>query len=119
MRVAVQACGICHSDPIFVDDQWPGLGSPHARSPIAGRIDALGAGVQGWREGERVAIGGRAAPGGAALRRGDFVHCEARTATGATFPGGYAEYVMAPANALARIPDQRSAVDAAPPHAPD
>jgi alcohol dehydrogenase len=47
-------------------------------------------------------------------RRGELVHCEAGMVTGATFPGGYAEYVVAPANALARIPDELSAIDAAP-----
>jgi len=76
----------------------------------------LGEGVQGWFEGERVAIG---ASGGycehcRSCRRGKLVHCEAGMVTGATFPGGFAEYVVAPANALARIPDELSAVDAAP-----
>ena len=117
VRVAVEACGICHSDAIFVDGQWPGLQFPLTPGhEIAGRIDALGEGVQGWREGERVAIG---ASGGycehcRSCRRGDLVHCEAGMVTGATFPGGFAEYVVAPANALARIPDELSAVDAAP-----
>src|ERR1700754_1846433 len=117
VRVAVEPCGICPSDAIFVDGQWPGLQFPLTPGhEIAGRIDALGAGVRGWREGERVAIG---ASGGycelcRSCRRGDLVHCEARMVTGATFPGGYAEYVIAPANALARIPDDLSAVDAAP-----
>src|SRR5580693_6483293 len=117
VRVAVEACGICHSDAIFVDGQWPGLQFPLTPGhEIAGRIDALGDGVQGWREGERVAIG---ASGGycehcRSCRRGDLVHCEAGMVTGATFPGGFAEYVVAPANALARIPDELSAVDAAP-----
>jgi Alcohol dehydrogenase GroES-like domain len=109
VRVAVEACGICHSDAIFVDGQWPGLQFPLTPGhEIAGRIDALGEGVQGWREGERVAIG---ASGGycehcRSCRRGELVHCEAGMVTGATFPGGYAEYVVAPATALARIPDE-------------
>jgi alcohol dehydrogenase len=117
VRVAVEACGICHSDAIFVDGQWPGLQFPLTPGhEIAGRIDALGEGVQGWREGERVAIG---ASGGycehcRSCRRGDLVHCEAGMVTGATFPGGFAEYVEAPANALARIPDELSAIEAAP-----
>src|SRR6201985_3280418 len=117
VRVAVEACGICHSDAIFVDGQWPGLQFPLTPGhEIAGRIDALGEGVQGWREGERVAIG---ASGGycehcRSCRRGDLVHCKAGMLTGATFPGGFAEYVVAPANALARIPDALSAGAAAP-----
>ena len=117
VRVAVEACGICHSDSIFVDGQWPGLQFPVTPGhEIAGHIDAVGNGVQDWSEGDRVAIGwsggycGQCRP----CRRGDFVHCEVGMVTGAAFPGGYADYVVAPATALARIPDERSAVDAAP-----
>ena len=117
VRVAVEACGICHSDSLFVDDQWPGVRFPVTPGhEIAGRIDALGEGVQGWREGERVAIGWSGGYCGhcGSCRRGDFVHCEVGMVTGVTFPGGYADYVVAPASALARIPDELSAVDAAP-----
>jgi alcohol dehydrogenase len=117
VRVAVEACGICHTDSVFVDDILPGLRFPVTPGhEIAGRIDALGDGVQGWREGDRVAIGwsgghcGQCRP----CRHGHFVHCEVGMVTGATFPGGYAEYVIAPTSALARIPDELSAVDAAP-----
>src|SRR6476661_887303 len=61
VRVAVEACGICHTDSVFVDDQWPGLQFPVTPGhEIAGHIDAIGEGVEGWREGERVAIGLRA-----------------------------------------------------------
>jgi alcohol dehydrogenase len=91
-----------------------------SRSPpgheIAGHIDAIGAGVAGWRVGDRVAIGWTGGYCGhwRSCRRGDFVHCEAAVVTGVTFPGGYADYVVAPATALARIPDDAlSAVDAA------
>jgi len=117
VRVAVEACGICHSDSVLVDDILPGLRFPVTPGhEIAGRIDALGEGVLGWREGERVAIGWSGGHCGRCrgCRRGDFVHCEVGMVTGATFPGGYAEYVIAPASALARIPDGLSAVDAAP-----
>jgi alcohol dehydrogenase len=113
----VEACGICHSDSIFVDGQWPGLQFPVTPGhEIAGHIDAVGDSVQDWSEGDRVAIGwsggycGQCRP----CRRGDFVHCEVGMVTGAAFPGGYADYVVAPATALARIPDELSAVDAAP-----
>jgi alcohol dehydrogenase len=117
VRVAVEACGICHSDSLFVDDQWPGVRFPVTPGhEIAGRIDAVGEGVEGWRAGERVAIGWSGGYCGhcRSCRRGEFVHCEVGMVTGATLPGGYAEYVVAPASALARIPDDLSAVDAAP-----
>src|ERR1700754_3127892 len=117
VRGAVEAWGICHSDSVLVDDILPGLRFPVTPGhEIAGRIDALGEGVEGWREGERVAIGWSGGHCGhcRSCRRGEFVHCEVGMVTGATFPGGYAEYVVAPASALARIPDELSAVDAAP-----
>src|ERR1700742_3451989 len=117
VRVAVEACGICHSDAALVDNHLPGLRFPLTPGhEIAGRIDTLGKGVEGWREGERVAIGWSGGYCGHchSCRRGEFVHCEVGMVTGATFPGGYAEYVVAPESALARIPDELSAVDAAP-----
>jgi alcohol dehydrogenase len=117
VRVAVEACGICHTDSVFVDDHWPGLQFPVTPGhEIAGHIDVVGEGVEGWRVGDRVAIGWSGGHCGhcRSCRRGEFVHCEVGMVTGATFPGGYAEYVVAPASALARIPDELSAVDAAP-----
>src|ERR1700737_1503346 len=76
----------------------------------------IGGGVGGGRGGDRVAIGWSGGYCGhcRSCRRGEFVHCEVGMVTGAAFPGGYAEYVGAPATALARIPDELSAVDAAP-----
>ena len=68
------------------------------------------------RESDRVAIGWSGGYCGVCrnCRRGDFVYCEVGMVTGATFPGGCADYLVAPATALARIPDGLSAVDAAP-----
>ena len=95
VRVAVEACGICHSDSLFVGGEWPGVQFPVTPGhEIAGHIDAIGANVDGWRVGDRVAIGWS----------GEFVHCEVGMVTGATFPGGYADFVVAPATALARSP---------------
>src|SRR6478672_9922489 len=117
VRVAVEACGICHTDSILVEGHLPGLQFPLTPGhEIAGRIDVLGEGVEGWRQGERVAIGWSGGHCGRcrSCRRGEFVYCEVGMVTGASFPGGYGEYVIAPASALARIPDGLSAVDAAP-----
>jgi alcohol dehydrogenase len=117
VRVAVQACGICHSDSLFVDGEWPGVRFPVTPGhEIAGYIDAIGDGVQRWHPGDRVAIGWSGGYCGSCrnCRRGDFVLCEDGTVTGATSPGGYADYVLAHATALARIPDGLSVVDAAP-----
>jgi alcohol dehydrogenase len=117
VRVAVQACGVCHSDSLFVDGEWPGIRFPVTPGhEIAGYIDAIGDGVQHWHPGERVAIGWSGGYCGAChnCRHGNFVLCEDGTVTGATTPGGYADYVLAHASALARIPEGLSVVDAAP-----
>jgi D-arabinose 1-dehydrogenase-like Zn-dependent alcohol dehydrogenase len=117
VRVKVEACGICHSDVLVKDGLWPGLQYPRVPGhEIAGRIDALGAGVTEWREGQRVGVGWH---GGhcftcAPCRRGDFSMCVNRKVTGVDFDGGYAEYLVAPSTALAAIPDDLPAVEAGP-----
>ncbi len=117
VRVAVQACGVCHSDTAFVDNLFPGV--PFPLTPgheIAGVVDELGPDVAGWEVGDRVAVGwfggncGRCAP----CRAGDFINCENIQVPGWAYPGGYAEAVVVPASALARVPDELSAVEAAP-----
>jgi D-arabinose 1-dehydrogenase-like Zn-dependent alcohol dehydrogenase len=117
VRVKVEACGICHSDVLVKDGLWPGLQYPRIPGhEIAGRIDALGAGVTGWTEGQRVGVGWH---GGHCFtcvpcRRGDFLMCVNRKVTGVDFDGGYAEYVNVPAETLAAIPDDLPAVEAGP-----
>ena len=116
VRVKVHACGVCHSDELTVTGA---MGSAFPRSPgheIAGEIDAVGDGVTGWSAGDRVGVGWF---GGCdftceACRRGDFISCENAQVPGIAYDGGYAEYMVAPAEALARIPDDLSDVDAAP-----
>jgi D-arabinose 1-dehydrogenase-like Zn-dependent alcohol dehydrogenase len=117
VRVRVEACGVCHSDSFTVTNGWPGIAFP--RTPgheIAGHIDALGAGVTGWTEGERVGIGWHGGHCGVCdrCRRGDFITCRALQVPGIAYDGGYADYVIAPAVALARIPGDLSAVEAGP-----
>jgi D-arabinose 1-dehydrogenase-like Zn-dependent alcohol dehydrogenase len=117
VRVKVEACGICHSDALVKDGLWPGLQFPRVPGhEIAGRIDALGAGVTTWTEGQRVGVGWHgghcfACP---ACRRGDFSMCVNRKVTGIDFDGGYAEYVVAPSTSLAAIPADLPAEEAGP-----
>jgi D-arabinose 1-dehydrogenase-like Zn-dependent alcohol dehydrogenase len=116
VRVKVHACGVCHSDSLTVNG---GLGNSFPRTPgheVAGAVDAVGEGVTSWRVGDRVGVGWF---GGCdftceACRRGDFINCENGQIPGIAYDGGYAEYMVAPAEALARIPDDLSDVDAAP-----
>ncbi|MBM4790749.1 alcohol dehydrogenase catalytic domain-containing protein [Streptomyces sioyaensis] len=119
VRVAVDACGICHSDVYFVNDAFPGVRFPLVPGhEIAGRIEALGEGMQdhGRQVGDRVAVGwfGGSCHHCTPCRQGDFIVCENLKVPGWAYDGGYAESVIAPADALARIPDGLTATDAAP-----
>jgi D-arabinose 1-dehydrogenase-like Zn-dependent alcohol dehydrogenase len=117
VRVKVEACGVCHSDSFTLTNAWPGITFPRAPGhEIAGRIDALGTGVTTWSEGERVGIGWHGGHCGVCerCRRGDFITCLKLQVPGIAYDGGYAEYVIAPAVALARIPDGLSAAEAGP-----
>lgn len=117
VRVRVEACGICHSDSMTLHGTWPGIAYPRAPGhEIAGRIDAIGANVLGWSEGERVGVGWHGGHCGYCdrCRRGDFLTCRRLQIPGLAYDGGYAEFVDVPAVALARIPDALSAAEAAP-----
>jgi D-arabinose 1-dehydrogenase-like Zn-dependent alcohol dehydrogenase len=117
VRIKVEACGICHSDALVKEGFWPGLQYPRVPGhEIAGRIDAIGANVTKWKPGQRVGVGWH---GGHCFqcepcRRGDFFNCQFEKITAIHFDGGYAEYVIVPAEAVALIPDELPADEAAP-----
>ena len=117
VRVKVEACGICHSDALVKDGLWPGLQYPRVPGhEVAGHVDAVGSGVTNWKKGQRVGVGWH---GGhdfvcEQCRRGDFTMCSSRKVTGIDFDGGYAEYMIAPAEALAAIPEELPAEEAGP-----
>jgi alcohol dehydrogenase len=116
-RVRVEACGICHSDAAALFGGIPGLRYPLVPGhEIAGRVDALGAGVVGWQAGQRVGVGwfGGACGHCRSCRAQDPVNCENLRIPGITQDGGYAEYVVVHASALAVVPDDLPAVEAAP-----
>jgi D-arabinose 1-dehydrogenase-like Zn-dependent alcohol dehydrogenase len=115
--VKIEACGICHSDSLTVEGQWPGIQYPRVPGhEIAGVIDKLGAGVEGWTVGQRVGVGWHGGHCGHCerCRHGDFVLCTTGRVPGVSYDGGYAEYMVAPQEALARIPDDLSDIAAAP-----
>lgn len=117
VRIKVEACGVCHSDALVRSGAFPGMKLP--RTPgheIAGRVDAVGPHVTQWKAGDRAGVGWH---GGHcyvcnACRRGLFINCERAQITGISFDGGYAEYVVVPHAAVARIPEKLSATDAGP-----
>ncbi|MEV5985358.1 alcohol dehydrogenase [Streptomyces sp. NPDC052051] len=117
VRIAVEASGICHSDAMFVQASFPGITFPVvAGHEVAGRIDAVGEGTSDWKAGDRVGVGwfggqcGHCPP----CRQGDFVSCVNLKVPGLSYDGGYATHMVAPVEALARIPEGLDAADAAP-----
>ena len=118
VRIKVQACGICHSDEYAKEGSRPGITYPRVPGhEVAGVIDAVGSGVLGWEVGQRAGVGWHGGHCGYcnSCRRGDFVTCSlGRQITGLTCDGGYTEYMVVSAVALAKIPDAISAADAAP-----
>ena len=116
VRVKVHACGICGGDAIprnaLFDTKLPRVPGHE----IAGVVDAVGAGVEVWQVGQRVGVGW----GGGVdftceyCRRGDFTNCLSRTIVGMSYDGGYAEYIVAPQDAVARIPEGLTFEEAAP-----
>jgi len=117
VRIKVEACGVCHSDVLVKEGGFPGLQYPRIPGhEIAGRIDAIGPDVTQWKPGQRVGVGWH---GGHCFkcdpcRRGNFIVCKFEKITALSFDGGYAEYVVVPAEAVAAMPDDLPADEAAP-----
>ena len=117
VRIKVEACGICHSDSLTREGTYPGIQYPRVPGhEVAGIVDAVGAGVVGWTEGQRVGVGwhggycGHCEP----CRRGNFFACVWGQVTGITYDGGYADYMIAHSSALALLPEELSAVESGP-----
>ena len=117
VRIKVQACGICHSDSMMKQGLFPGITYPRIPGhEVAGIIDELGEDVVEWKVGQRVGVGWHGGQCGHCepCRRGDFFACKYAQITGFTYDGGYADFMIASSRALALIPDQLSAPEAAP-----
>src|SRR5579875_1054282 len=115
--VKVHACGVCHSDSFAKEGGYPGVSHPLIPGhEIAGEIAALGEQVAGWEVGQRVGVGwfggncGWCEP----CRRGQLIDCANMGIPGITMDGGYAEYVVVRASALAAMPDDLSPEEAGP-----
>jgi D-arabinose 1-dehydrogenase-like Zn-dependent alcohol dehydrogenase len=117
VRIKVQACGVCHSDVLTKEGAWPGIQYPRVPGhEIAGIIDEVGAGVFAWKKGQRVGVGWHGGQDNTCLscRRGDFRNCRNLKIPGISYDGGYQQYMVAPVEALAAIPESLSDVEAAP-----
>jgi D-arabinose 1-dehydrogenase-like Zn-dependent alcohol dehydrogenase len=117
VRIKVQACGVCHSDTL-TKDGFPLVKYPRVPGhEVVGVVDSIGAGVARWTSGQRVGVGWYGGSCGYCdpCRRGEFFACQTFTAiTGITDDGGYADYMLARAGALAAVPAELSPVEAAP-----
>ena len=117
VRVAVEACGVCHSDVFVKEGGYPGVSYPRIPGhEVVGYVDSVGEAVENWSAGDYVGAGWH---GGHCFtcepcRRGEFLNCEHAEITGLTFDGGYAEFTTVPAEALAAVPEDLAAADAAP-----
>ncbi len=117
IRIRVQACGVCHSDSMIKEGLYPGVQYPRVPGhEVAGVVDALGPGVTGWTVGQKVGVGWHGGYCGRCdhCRRGEFFACVTGQVTGATFDGGYGEYMVAPTSAVARMPNDLAPADVAP-----
>jgi len=117
VRIKLEACGICHSDSGVVSGVLPGIEYPRVPGhEVLGFIDAVGTGVASWKAGDRVGVGWNGGYDGTcdACRRGEFFACVTQQVAGATFDGGYADYMIAPTSALARAPAELVATEGAP-----
>jgi propanol-preferring alcohol dehydrogenase len=115
--IKVQACGVCHSDMFTKEGVYPGIEFPRVPGhEVIGTIEKAGEGVSTWQEGQRVGVGWH---GGhcfecESCRRGDFINCENARVTGISYDGGYQEYMVAPIEALAAVPEELDSAEAAP-----
>jgi len=118
VRIKVQACGICHSDSVTKEGLFPGIQYPRVPGhEVIGVVDAVGQGVARWKSGQRVGVGWHGGHCGYcdSCSRGDFFACQTSTlVSGISFDGGYADYMIAPAEGIASVPEELSPVEAAP-----
>ena len=117
VRILVEACGVCHTDALTIEGVFPGLTFPRVPGhEVIGKIDAIGDGVRGWKEGQRVGVGYMGGHCGYCenCRRGDFVNCQNQPISGTSSDGGYAEMMIAQVSGLVAIPDDLLSTEAAP-----
>ncbi|MGD1211500.1 MAG: alcohol dehydrogenase catalytic domain-containing protein [Candidatus Acidiferrales bacterium] len=119
--IAVEACGVCHSDLHVADGDWTQLAGI-VKKPlilgheIVGRVVEKGAAVRELQVGDRVGVPWIHWTCGECefCREGNENLCLKQKITGVTVDGGYAEFIKAPASHALKIPDNLSSAEAAP-----
>jgi len=117
VRIKVQVCGVCHSDVVTKEGLLPSIAYPRVPGhEVVGVIDELGVGVTHWKKGQRVGVGWHGGQDGTcpSCRRGDFGTCTNLKICGISYDGGYQEYMVAPVEALAAMPESLDAAEAGP-----
>ena len=117
VRIRVLACGVCHSDVVTKEGLFPGISYPRVPGhEVAGVIDKLGANASEWKIGERVGVGWHGGQDGTCIhcRRGDFINCVNVKVCGISYDGGYQEFMVAPVEAVAHMPESLDVAEAAP-----
>ena len=117
VRIKVLACGVCHSDVLTKEGGFPGIQYPRVPGhEVAGTIDEVGPGVTAWKKGERVGVGWHGGQDNTCLecRRGNFINCVNVKVCGISYDGGYQEYMVAPVEAVAHMPESLDPAEAGP-----
>ena len=117
VRIKVQACGVCHSDSFTKMGAFPGIQYPRVPGhEVVGLLDAVGPDVPDWKVGGRVGVGWHGGHCGHCIscRKGDLITCTTGQIPGISYDGGYADYMIAPFEALAAVPSELSSAAAAP-----
>jgi propanol-preferring alcohol dehydrogenase len=116
--IKVAACGVCHSDLHAIDGDWatPPVLPLVPGHEVTGHVAELGAGVAGFRKGDAVGVPWMWSACGhcEACLAGMETICRTGEATGYSKPGGYAEYMLARADFVARLPKRADLVAIAP-----
>ncbi len=116
--VRVAASGVCHTDLHAADGDWP----VKPKLPFipghegVGHVAAVGAGVASLKEGDRIGVPWLHNACGECeyCLTGWETLCPNQQNTGYSVDGGFAEYVLAPAAYVGRLPDGIDFVQAAP-----
>jgi alcohol dehydrogenase, propanol-preferring len=113
----VSACGVCRTDLHVVEGELAVRKSPVVPGhQVVGRVASVGAGAEGFKEGDRVGLAWLNETCGVCrfCRAGRENLCERAEFTGWTRDGGYAEFASAPARFVYHLPEGFGDVQAAP-----